>query len=93
MDEVPADAFYGVVPTLGRNGDFLCSVCGYGIVARWGLPERCPMCGAFSWAPARSSHHGEAVAGIGVGATRSAAVRLAPAETAEAGLVETRRAA
>ena len=30
--------------------DLRCSGCGYGIVARLRLPERCPMCGGSGWA-------------------------------------------
>ena len=33
--------------------DLNCSGCGYGIVARAGLPERCPMCGGSGWAAHR----------------------------------------
>jgi len=30
--------------------DLSCSGCGYGIVSRARLPERCPMCGGSGWA-------------------------------------------
>ena len=43
----------GVISALGWRvlGDFRCAACGYGIVPRESLPERCPMCGIFAWDP------------------------------------------
>ena len=93
MDALLSEGLDGIFRRFEESQDFFCSDCRYGVVARWSLPERCPMCGALSWASAGSLHYGGAMAEIDSTPTRGGAVRLTLAETWQTGAIETLRAA